>query len=170
MRIQPSSIFVAFVMALVAPGSAHPHEQPPAARTGSYKGFIVNAVIKAKGESIDVVTVHERGNHLVKVELTFERHASTPTSLSVLPKCSECVEIPIKEFELNAAGTVYPGLLHPALVSHGVRIIFDNKTLTRGKGAFYAEVPADTVCSTLTVRLGESEFTVDQSKFPKNCR
>lgn len=56
-------------------------------------------------------------------------------------------------------------------ILEGLGIGFDfDKTFTRGKGHLDAVVPAVTVCSTLTVRMGESDFAFDQATYPKGCQ
>jgi hypothetical protein len=149
MRVQ--SVLGGVLTCLLCLGSAYPQERQGAAPQATYKGYTVKALMKGKGEGLDNVIIRKRGNHLVKVELLLERDPSTSNSLTFVPKC-DCASIPIRELDLYTPEAVYPAqITNPGL---GLLVSFD-KGLSHGKGAFFAEVPKETNCSTLTVRLAE---------------
>jgi hypothetical protein len=62
----------------------------------------------------------------------------------------------------------YPGLAGPAFRGIGLGIVFD-KSLATGTVGFYVEVPKETVCSEMTIKLADSAFRFEQAKFPKSC-
>jgi hypothetical protein len=167
MRVRESCVRLAVTAACVTLASAYAWTQSPLGPTGTYRGFTVTAVVKGKqeGYNLDGVTVRQRGNHLIKAELRFDRDPSTPTDWLA----GTSGGIAQKDIELRTPdGKSYQALVGPLYASLGVVVYFD-KTRTHGKAEFYAEVPAQTVCSTITLRLADSEFRFDQPKFPKAC-